>query len=454
MTRRTSLRPPATVGTDARGRLSWVVLEPQPSRRYLLTVTAIAIALFAITAAIVAWLYWNGAYGPHGEGLDVGEYRRYAGLMLAGRLPYRDFRVEYPPFFLPFALVPTILTGGSTAQQAYDVALAQVVVLAGLGLIATTAWILRALGASRRRLLLVMAALGLAPLAIGPMLIVRYDIWPALLAAVGVALYLGRRNGPSAVALGLATLAKVYPALLVALLLIDLARRATVRAAVVYALTIGATLAVVAVPFLLVAPRGLASALAAQVSRPLEIGSLGGSALVGLHVVFDTPLTIVASYGSRNVAGEAAYLLAVASSVATILASLAILAWIWRRPPTMERLVRAFAGITVAYVAFGKVLSPQYLIWLLPLVVLIPGRRGAAAGAMLVAAFGLTQVLFPAVQFAALVRVDPGLVAMLVARNAVLLALLAVILLPRRAPGGHGSMRIRPQRKKELSTDG
>ena len=40
-------------------------------------------------------------------------------------------------------------------------------------------------------------------------------------------------------------------------------------------------------------------------------------------------------------------------------------------------------------------LSPQFLIWLVPLVALVRGRRGLAAGATFALALVLTQLWFP-----------------------------------------------------------
>ena len=54
-----------------------------------------------------------------------------------------------------------------------------------------------------------------------------------------------------------------------------------------------------------------------------------------------------------------------------------------RGPATASGFVRYAAACVCAFVAFGKVLSPQYLIWLVPLVPLVRGRRGLAAIALL-----------------------------------------------------------------------
>jgi Na+/H+-dicarboxylate symporter len=66
-----------------------------------------------------------------------------------------------------------------------------------------------------------------------------------------------------------------------------------------------------------------------------------------------------------------------------------------RRTPSMEALLLAAAATLAALVAFDKVLSPQYLIWIVPFVVLASGRAGIAAGAFLLLALGLTQTWFP-----------------------------------------------------------
>ena len=85
----------------------------------------------------------------------------------------------------------------------------------------------------------------------------------------------------------------------------------------------------------------------------------------------------------------------------------------------------------VAFVAVGKVLSPQFLIWLLPLVPLVRGRRGFAASALLGLALLLTQVWFP-IRYFDLVAFDPFPSWVLLARDVVLVALLVVLTAPAR----------------------
>ena len=76
-------------------------------------------------------------------------------------------------------------------------------------------------------------------------------------------------------------------------------------------------------------------------------------------------------------------------------------------------------------------MSPQYLLWLLPLVALVVGRRPAklAVPGVLVAALGLTQAVYPG-RYDELVGLASFPIWLLVARN-VLLVVLTVALVIR-----------------------
>src|SRR5262249_36061457 len=150
-----------------------------------------------------------------------------------------------------------------------------------------------------------------------------------------------------------------------------------------------------------------------QADRPLQIESLGASLLTTLghpHVT--------TSHGSQNLVGHGALAASFAATEAIAIVAL----WLAFLPGPLdpERLLRYSAACVCAFVAFGKVLSPQFLLWLVPLVPLVRGRRGYAATALLTAALVLTQVWFPARYWGYVARFD--LAGVVLARNLALVA--------------------------------
>jgi hypothetical protein len=192
-------------------------------------------------------------------------------------------------------------------------------------------------------------------------------------------------------------------------------------------------------PFVVVAPEGVVSSVGRQLSRPLQIESLGSAVLLAAHDLFGAGVEVGSSHGSQNLIGTSADVLAVALSVAQV----AVLAWLWlrfarsRETPSPAALALHAAAALTAFVALGKVLSPQFLIWLVPVVVL---ARRWSANTMLAAALVLTQLWFPFRYWDLVRELDPRVSWLVLARDLVLLALLATLVRAVREPA-RGSPR-------------
>ncbi|MGZ4257802.1 MAG: glycosyltransferase 87 family protein [Gaiellaceae bacterium] len=361
---------------------------------------------------------------------DTVEYYRFGTAMLDGALPYRDFKVEYPPGALPLFALPALgRPGFNRFQWEFQVLVG---LLAG-GAMVAMASVLDSLRASTRRYSAALFFFALAPLALGSVLIYRYDIWPTALAVAGLAAILARRERLGLVALGVGFAAKIFPGVIVPPALAYVWRTRGRREALVCLGAAALAVAVIVVPFAALAPHGLWSSVHGQAGRPLQIESLGSSILLAAHQAGGLHLNVITSHGSQNLAGSLPDSLALAQTL--LLATVLLGAWVAFAlgPPDPERLVRYAAACVTAFVVFDKVLSPQFMIWLLPLVPLVRGRRGLVASALLGLALILTQLWFPTRYF----DLARGLAAfpswLVLARDLTLLVLLTTLLVPGRA---------------------
>jgi uncharacterized membrane protein len=236
----------------------------------------------------------------------------------------------------------------------------------------------------------------------------------------------GRRSlGFALLALGAAT--KAFPALFAAAALAWLwssgRRSAAHRGAVVFA---GVLLAV-SVPFAAAAPGGFLEQATFHVERPVQIESapatvlwaLGDSYVTG-HPVRPDP------FKSNGLDGGAADLVGGLFALALVAAIIAAL-FVARRD-----VFRGAVAALLAFVALNKVLSPQYLLWLLPLAPLAYARGLRAPALAIAAAAVLTHVEFPSRYFD-LVAGDPAVIALVAVRNVLLVTALALVLRPRAA---------------------
>ncbi len=387
------------------------------SRRFTEVAAALAVALF-----LVSWGLLHTGWYDATEIVDIPVYERYGNAIESGAVPYRDVRPEYPPGALPVFVLPALL---SDDREAFRGVFEWLMAACGAASVLLAAVALAGLAASRAR---TAAALALAvgfPLLLGSVVLTRFDLYPAAIVAGALAALVHRRDRLGFGLLGAAVVVKLYPAVLIPLAASYVWRRRGRREAIVCLGVAAGVVALAFLPFLLVAPDGVAHSIGRQLSRPLQLESLGAALYLAAHHLLGVDVEMRSGHGSQN-------LYAAGTGVAAVLlglAQVAALAWIWlRRPGSAEELVRWSAAALVAFVALGKVLSPQFLIWLVPVVPLVAGLRGLRASALLAGSLVLTQLWFPSRYWELVRELDPLSSALVLARDLVLVALLVVLL--------------------------
>jgi len=296
--------------------------------------------------------------------------------------------MEYPPGALAVFLPPEVF-----GSAHYNAAFKALMTLCGAATIVVVALLLVRLGATRRRLWAALALLALSPIALGPISLNTYDAWPALLTVVALALLAAAAPVAAFAVLGLAFAAKLYPVVLVLPASVfvwrTLGRSAALRSLAAFVTVV----AILVVPFLALAPHGLLESFRAQAGRSLQVESLGGSLLGVADRLGWYSATVVHRTGhtiSYDLVGSLPRAIGVMSSVLQVLAVVAV-SWLYlRRRDDLMRLAAAFAAVVAGFLAFTRFFSPQYLVWLIPLVALLQPLEWVLTAAALV----LAQVWF------------------------------------------------------------
>lgn len=346
---------------------------------------AIGLAIFALS-----WALLHTGPFDNVKIVDTPVYQNYGDAMARGEVPYRDFELEYPPGALPVFLIPEV---GS--DESYDELFDVLMLVLGAATVVLVAVALYGVGAPPAALYGGVMLAALTPLLIGPLILSRFDLWPVLLVVASLAALVHERMRLGLGLLGAAVATKIFPLVLLPLGVLYVWRKRGPREALISLGVFAAVVLVIFGPFLLAAPGGVVDSITRQTDRPLQIESLGASLLLAAHRTQIYDATVVSSFGSQNLAGPLPDTLA---TVQTLLQALAIAAvWIVfaRSDRGKEPLLIASAAAVCAFIAFGKVLSPQFLIWLLPLAPFLVLRRAYLQLGLFAATLVVTQLWFP-----------------------------------------------------------
>jgi hypothetical protein len=328
---------------------------------------------------------------------DTSYYAQWAhGTLTGARVPYRDFAWEYPPGALLGMVLPGLYAPlfGTPLSDAFFGLYGSLWVVFMLLVDAAVAWwlMLRTDGGLRHPALVVWV-FGL-PL-LGALTWTRYDLLPAATSLLGVAaggVGLARRAGSLS---GIGVTLKIWPALLAP---VQRTRRAALVATAVAAAVTALT---AAVTFVLTGTTGFAQVLHYQTHRGLQIESVAALPLVWMTHLHVAGYATRFRFGAYEITGPVVSPL-VHAVTAVYLVGLVVLGlahWRFMRRDAGARLVALTAmGLLSLTIVTNKVLSPQYLLWLLAVLaaacVLDPETWRPYLPWVLLAT-GLTALVFP-----------------------------------------------------------
>jgi hypothetical protein len=380
------------------------------------------LVLFAVLAglriAVVPLALASDGTQPSRYNILPGDAIRFHNIAISEGRPYRDFEVEYPPVML--AAIEAI-DGGDVRSTTVRLMWSQLVLDIAIAVVVVWGW--------GRRAGIAYLVLGL-PFLLYPFLYLRLDLLSVFLAVLGVALVRRRQPALGGAALAIACFAKLWPVVLVPMLIV---RRAW--------WALGA--------FVGVGTAGLAAWVAwSGTDGPVQVVTLRGAKGWEFESTVGAVVRSVGNVTPRIESG--AWRVGDVGDVTRNLLTLAVVAaaaLVWvvasRAQPNGPRVLDGLAPVAaiVAFLVLSPLLSPQFLAWLLPFAAI-----AAVYGEQLVAGLTFVVIALSVALLALLTELIHGetlSLVVLAARNVVLLALLAVLAVRlvratgwRRAPAG------------------
>lgn len=329
--------------------------------------------IFAIASAVFIIIVW--ATGVPSDVKDC--YFVYADAMMNGVMPYTPgtgLSWEYPPFSYVFMFIPRIFASTATGYEIGFVI--EVIIFFVLGLLVTGKIAIKL----RQGPYLPMLVYSILMLVMFEFLTDRFDIFTAVMTLFSVYLFFFTdKKWLAFVILTIAAATKLYPALLIPLFIILLGADRKWKDVAIGGAAVSITTLLIMIPFILTGVEYMMF-LQYHTDRPLEVESVASSIIMIASMLGLTQSYVGFDFGSDNLYGPWAdaigpYMTWIFVIVVIILyfvfASYAVRAKRQKIDIKLQ-LVSVFGFmIILSFFLFGKVISGQYPIWLIPFALLI-----------------------------------------------------------------------------------
>ncbi|TDE11678.1 hypothetical protein [Dyadobacter psychrotolerans] len=356
---------------------------------------------------------------------DLSLYYNIATQMLSGKIPYKDFRIEYPALAILPIIIPGIVNhlfhGGFESYCAFFVV--QNIIFA-----ITTGFIIFFTKIGSQKTIYTLSTYVIICLFSLPVYLYRYDAFPAMLTSI-VVYSIFQKPLVSGIALSAAVAAKLYPIVMGPAIAIYFILNRNLKRGLIFLSGALLFLAVAGCTILPFTGTEAFDFLRYHQIRGIQIESVPGGLLLLANKVGLIPVRIIQNFGSLNIDAPTAKKVAemlklVVPVVFTFL--FVFQCWVFYKENQIKgyieqiSVIRALSMWIFIFLIFNKVLSPQYLIWLFPFIPFLnPGIRIKFTVALI-----LTITIFPGWYFY-LVTIHPTFVALLNTRNLLLIWILA-----------------------------
>jgi hypothetical protein len=372
---------------------------------------------------VVECYYLYSRFASHQS--DLSFYHRTAVYLLEGKVPFRDFKLEYPFFALIPIVVPQLfngLTGGALETYPFWLVLQNILLGFIISVLIYKISKLNKVAVYKYVVILVFSL---------PVFLYRFDPFPAFLTVFTIYSLLSKPFASGA-SLMVSIGAKLYT--IIFLPVIGLFYLVNQRYKAAFVSFLGGLLIVLIafIAFFLMEENGIRDFLTYHQSRGIHLESFAGGLLLLLYQFGLASVEVKHSFGAMHLVTPWTddFLFAIKILTPICFALLLIfIGWAFREQKLRDKevsifsLVHAFTAQLLLFLLLNKVLSPQYMVWLLPVIPFCSNRIFL----IFTVALMLTVFIFPG-EYHYLIARHISMVLVLNLRNALLIWLLFEVL--------------------------
>ena len=410
------------------------------------------LAILGISAAVFLLALWYtvNTYPPKD---DILNFYNQAEMIKDGMMPYRDFVFEFPPFSLLFFLIPSMFTSDlSVYYPLFGLEMIVSLIIAEYFIIK----ICRKIGVNE---VLVTTVFILLCLVYFSEMVKKFDVFAMTPVIASIYFFMERRFGLAYGLIAFGTLTKIYPGLILILYVaINLLERVEHhRRSLLVGLASCIIIGLVSILPLMgagVSFDEILSFVTFHTDRGFQVESLVGTAVQALSYLGIGDFSLVMKYGTFDVNSPICDALlpiwnaVIVASIVALFLIVSVHIRRWKDDCMVgwdgRTLIVYAALVTIVFILSNKVFSTQYMIWIFPMMVIIPAMLGNDRWALIFAAAMIVMEIFAR----GIVMVEIGsatYVAFAVARDVMLIAFFAYMLRSIIGDGGRPAIELRGQ---------